>query len=44
MRNPLLDKDFLKALDYHREKETYAKTLNYWLTTDETKIILEVRW
>ena len=26
------------------EKETYAKTLNYWLTTDETKIVLEVRW
>lgn len=25
--NPLLDKDFLKALDEHREKETYAKII-----------------
>ena len=27
MMNPLLDKDFLKALDEHREKETYAKII-----------------
>ena len=26
-RNPLLDKEFLAALDAHRERETYARVI-----------------
>ena len=36
MRNPLLDKEFLKELDKHREKEVWAKIIA--LTVDEEPV------
>ena len=33
MNNYLFDKEFLKRLDYHREKETYIRITS--LTNDE---------